>query len=410
MQKFWFYPLILTISFVYLFSRVYKIDQKIEFRLDQGVHLLETYQMVQNKKIRLIGPMVTSKSYDGRNFYIGGNYYYALGILGIVSRWDPVKITALYNIFEFIFIIFFILWLRKKYNPHTSVTVFLFLTSFKYLITHSRFFWNPHFLIPLGILLIYFLDSYHHKKQTIFLFLASIIFGNAVSFHYSAVIWFIPLITVSALSKKKVLFVSFLSIISGTIIGALPIIIFEIRHQFYNLKTIYFIFTHFKENSGLTPHYFVYPTLIFILYTFAYIQNMFKDKKIFIFLSTVSIFFIGYIIPSPSPLDNLKGWDYPTQKQVAALIIDSNCPPNYNIAATIGGDTRSYDLRYLLTLQKCPPMEVESYPNAQTLFLIAPPTRPPQTETVWEIDSFRPFDITHQQEINDHLVLYRLNK
>jgi len=409
MKKTGFYLLILGISLIYLFLRTYKLDQKIEFRMDQGIHLLETRQMITDNKIRLIGPMVTSKSYDGRNFYIGGNYYYALAILGVISRWDPVKITALYNIIELLFIIFFIFWLRLKYNSQTAIIIFVFLTFFDFLITHSRFFWNPHFLVPLGILFVYFLDLYQRQKQSIFLFLASVILGNAISFHYTATSWLI-LITIPLILAKKRSIWQVLIIIFGIIIGAFPLVLFELRHSFYNLKTIFFIFTHFKENSGFTPHYLVYPILIFTLSSFAYFQNKFKSKKFFIIISTLLLFIAGYFTPSPSPLDNLSGWAYQFQKKAATLITQNGCPKNYNIASTIGGDTRAYDLRYLLTISQCPPMEVEQYLNNQTLFLVAPTTRPPETETVWEVNSFKPFKVTQQQKINDQVVFYRLNK
>ncbi|MFA5828016.1 MAG: glycosyltransferase family 39 protein [Candidatus Shapirobacteria bacterium] len=409
MKKIGFYFLILGISVIYLLLRINRLNENIEFRLDQGIHLLETYQMVTSKKISLIGPMVTSKSRDGRNFYIGGNYYYALAILGIVSEWDPVKITAFYNFIELTFIIFFIFWLRSRFNPNSAIIIFVFLTSFCYLITHSRFFWNPHFLIPLGILVTYFIDQFYQRQQNIFLLLAAITLGNAVSFHYSALVWTIPIVAFIIFTKSKSIWQIPLFLL-GTTVGALPIIIFELRHNFYNIRTIFFIFTHFEENRGLTPHYFVYPTLIFILWFFAYFQNKFKVKKYFIIASTFFLFLIGLLIPPVSPLDNLSGWDYPSQKRVVDIITKNICPENYNIASTVGGDTRSYDIRYLLTIRHCPPKEVETYSDNQTLFLVAPPDRPPETEKVWEVSSFKPFKVTNQQEINNQIILYRLDK
>ena len=105
-----------------------------------------------------------------------------------------------------------------------------------------------------------------------------------------------------------------------------------------------------------------------------------------------------------------EGWTYPAQKQIEKLITQNGCPKSFNIATTISGDTRAHDLRYLLTISKCPPMGVEEYLNNQTLFLVAPPTRPPETETVWEVDSFKPFKITEYLKINDQLIFYRLDK
>ncbi|MBU4397494.1 hypothetical protein KKC08_04995, partial [Patescibacteria group bacterium] len=86
---------IFLVSILYLSLRLYKLPQKMTFHLDQGLHLLETYNMVKNKKPRLIGPMVSSKTFDGRGFFIGPNYYYILATLGIISNWNPVTILVL---------------------------------------------------------------------------------------------------------------------------------------------------------------------------------------------------------------------------------------------------------------------------------------------------------------------------
>ena len=110
------------------------------------------------------------------------------------------------------------------------------------------------------------------------------------------------------------------------------------------------------------------------------------------------------------PLDVIKGWDYPQQRQVTDLILKNGCPQNFNVAATIQGDTRFYDLRYLLKLKNCQPLPVEAYPQAQKLFLVAPPDRPPESETVWEVAAFKPFIIKQKVAINDQILFFELQK
>jgi len=158
-DKFFIIGLIL-ISFLYLFVRLYHLNNLIGFRLDQGIHLLETKNMFDSKKISLVGPMVTSKSFMGRNFFIGANYYYVLGIIGLISNWSPLTVTILFILIEFVFYLFFIFFLKKKFNPFWALLTFPFLSLSPYLIIHSRFFWNPHLLIPLSILAILFSEKY----------------------------------------------------------------------------------------------------------------------------------------------------------------------------------------------------------------------------------------------------------
>ena len=64
-------------------------------------------------------------------------------------------------------------------------------TFSKYFIIHSRFFWNPHFLLPLGILAVATLDKYVQLNKTKYFFGFGVLWGLAFSFHYSAVFWII---------------------------------------------------------------------------------------------------------------------------------------------------------------------------------------------------------------------------
>jgi hypothetical protein len=122
------------------------------------------------------------------------------------------------------------------------------------------------------------------------------------------------------------------------------------------------------------------------------------------------LFLCAVFIPPVDELSSIPGWRFPDQLKVLSIILSDGCPKNYNIATTISGDTRTYDLRSLLTTHHCPPNSVDNYPESSTIFLIAPPTRPPSSESVWEVSSFKPFKITQQQTINNHVIFYRLDK
>jgi hypothetical protein len=143
------------------------------------------------------------------------------------------------------------------------------------------------------------------------------------------------------------------------------------------------------------------------------IKNYKKHKTFFFsILSLIIAFniFYHYKLAETIPVGMPIGWNYPTQKKVINLITKNSCPDNFNIATTIGGDTRSYDLRYLLNINNCLTNSVDNYPQSSTIFLIAPPSRPPESETVWEISSFKPFKVTEKIIINDNVVFYRLDK
>lgn len=410
MKKYFYTIFLFLISFIYFYLRFNHLSENFVFRPDQGLHLLESYEMVQNHKIRLLGPYVSSKSYDNRNFFIGPYYYYALATLGIMTNWNPLGMTLLYGVIEFCFIILFIFWLKKKFNPPISLIIFTFLALFPYLISHSRFYWNPHFLLPLGVLEIYFLDKYIVSKKKFSLFLSAFIWGFAFSFHYAAILWGIVYLYIFIKNKLFSRFYSYPLAIFGFIFGDILFFISEFKHNFYNFRTIIFVYSNAKENSQLFGHYFIYPFIIFILFLIAYFLHKYWLNIKLRLLFIIILLSLAIFIPPVDELSSISGWRFPDQKLAQKLILGETCPINYNLASTMSGDTQSFDLRSLLTISHCPPNSIEAYPQSQTIFLIAPPSRPPETEKVWEIDSFHPFTVSEQKKINDHLIFYRLDK
>ena len=57
----------------------------------------------------------------------------------------------------------------------------------------------------------------------------------------------------------------------GFFLGDLPFFLFEFRHQFYNLTTMFYIFTHSSQGGELTSHYFIFPLLIFLHNAYDYL-------------------------------------------------------------------------------------------------------------------------------------------
>jgi len=282
MKKLNFFYLIILFCIGFLFIRLNHISSKIEFRYDQGLHLLESYQMWQSHKIRLVGPMVTSKTLDGRQFFIGPFYYYTLALLGYLSAWSPLTLTILFIIIDVIFYLIFLKFLNKHFGLIPTIISAIIITFSPYLISHSRFFWNPHFLIPLSVLFVLFFNN---------IFIAALIIGLAFSFHYTALFWIIPLI-INLFYKKQFNLKNIFIIFSGFILGDLPFFIFELRHQFYNLKTIFLVFFHSGNSSGLTPHYFIFPFLIFTIILILKISKIYK-KPFYLY------YFYFYFIAPP---------------------------------------------------------------------------------------------------------------
>ncbi|MDD4027278.1 MAG: glycosyltransferase family 39 protein [Candidatus Shapirobacteria bacterium] len=402
---------LVVLTALYLFLRLYKFEEKTTYHLDQGLHLLETYQMVEDKKIRLIGPMVSSKTFMDRGFFIGPQYYYVLAGLGILTKWNPISIDVILLLIELVFILYFVNWTRKKYGIVEALMVFSIFTFSRYFIIHSRFFWNPHFLLPLGVLAIIFLDKYIQKSKIKYLAFFGILWGMAFGFHYSAVFWALPLFIVLLINKKLWKWQN-LTVPIFFILGNLPWFVFEIKHNFYNIKTMWMVMTQSSGGGKMEPHYFIYPLGFFILVGLAWMLKKINKNKLFVAL--ILVLGISYLqlklIHNPIPYGHPDGWNYPIQKEIIKKILNDGCPKNFNVASTISSDTRFYDLRFLLVAKGCKPMGVEEYPNAEKLFLITPNDRPPETEKVWEVTSLGKFKIDRRIDISPIIIFYELEK
>ena len=392
---------------VYWLPRLYQFDRRLQFRYDQSLHLLESYQMVESKKISLIGPMVTSKTFDGRHFFIGPQYYYLLSVLGLITRWDVVSVTFLSNLIDFIVISLFCFWLSKKHSRSSALLTFLFISFSPYLITHSLFIWNPHWLLPLSLALVYLLTIFAQKPSFLKITLIGLVWGLSFSFHFAAIFMGLPILYIM-LKSRQCNFKNSIFLGLFFALGDLPFLVFELRHNFYNLQTMLFIAAHGNHTTDLSPHYFFYPLSGFILFLISLFYVRTRHSKILIVILLLFTLIQFRYLSDLRPLDIIPGWEYPQVISTAKYILKDGCPQNYNIAATMQGDTRFYDLRYILTINNCPPLAVEKYPSAQVLFLVAPNNRPPATETVWEVSSFRPFVISQTIPITSNLTLYKL--
>lgn len=403
--------LLILIGF-YLFLRLNNFEIKANYFFDQGLHLLESFQMVSDRKIRLIGPMATSKTFLDRGFFIGPQYYYVLAFLGILTKWNPISIDLILLFTELGFILYFTNWIRKKYGEIEALSIFGIITFSRYFIIHSRFFWNPHFLILLGILIVIILDRYIKTNKVKNLIVVGLLWGLAFGFHYSAVFWGIPLLIILIKNKKFWNKNTFIWLPIGFILGDLPWFVFEIRNNFYNIKTILWVMSQPSSNDHFELYYIIHPLGIFIFWGLAWLLNKIKNKKILIGLVLVlgiSLLQIEFI-KNPSPLTHPVERNYLMQKMVVEKILRDGCPNKFNVASTLSGDTRSYDLRFLLTRDGCKPMGVEKYPSAEKLFLVAPVGRPPENETVWEVSSLGKFKVNRQEKLTEKIVFWELEK
>jgi hypothetical protein len=406
--------LIITLASVFVHYRNY--TDLVGFTLDAPIHLTAAKEMVDSGKINLIGPSVTSKETFGRMVFTGPFHYYVLAILGIISNWNVIFISGFYTVLWITTFVILFFWLNKRFGGTIAILLYTLLSFYPFFIQVSRQIWNPQFIPLFGTM--FLLCLVERKKIYHYLF-AGIFWGLGLNVHYATLLWIfiaIPFI-VSEIYQKKFYIKNWLMLILGVIIAELPLIVFELRHNFYNINTILFHLRYGNFSVGYTFNIWYYYVLPFlapaVLFMGKFLYSI-KRRKFFIVpilvLSGLSFYFMLLSFSSQGQKAmHYPGWSIATQKKVVNIIIKDN-EEDFEVAETISSDTQAMDIRWWLKQEGVNVMEVDQYKEAPVLYLVSSSDRPPETETVWEVSSLKPFKVITKVELDKDLFLYKIKR
>ncbi len=405
------FVIITALSLFIYFNDYYSL---VNFHLDPPLHLTEAQANVRSGKINLIGPSIASKEVMGRNFFLGPFYYYVLEILGILTNWNVVAISAFFTfLWPLTFAILFI-WFYKRFGGIVAILSYSLLSFIPWYVMMSRQIWNPQFIPIIGIFFIIFLLK---GKRKINYFWAGLFWGLGLGFEYLSGLWVLVAIyfIFNEIRSKQFKLTNWFLLPLGIAVAEFPLILFEIRHDFYNLRTILLHIQYGQVSQGYKftlLYYYAYSLLPFAAYVFASILSKLRKSKYFNLISVLGFTIsIVLLILSLGPAGRRPlyppGWTIQKQKSVAAVIINDH-PKDFEIAETINSDTRAMDMRWWLENSGIRVMDFAGYNSSPVLYLVTTTKRPPDTETVWEVSSMRPFRIEFKIDLGDGILLYKL--
>ncbi len=225
--------LILVILSLAIFFRFFKIHDFLIFGMDQENEILIVKNIASGKHFPLIG---LSSSDTGT--YRGPVFLYLSAIPYIISGGNPVggAITASLLGVVVSFLIYKIG--VKMLSPPIGILGALFYSVSFLAAYYDRQFWNPTF-IPLFSLLIGYISFEATQRKSYFLLLLLVfLFGLATHAHLTILI-FIPLIVWTLwMIRSKLSLRRLLVLISILMLTQLPLIFFDLRHNFLNAKAL----------------------------------------------------------------------------------------------------------------------------------------------------------------------------
>ncbi len=248
--------IVLMIILLASFMRLYKISEYMTFLGDEGRDALVAREILGGN-LTLLGPRASAG-----DFFLGPIYYYMIAPFLALFNYDPVGPAVMVALFG-VATVFLVYYFTQKFFGSTAGLIASFLYAISPLvIAFSRSSWNPNpvpFFTLLLMLSLYFSVKKNSLKLSV---ITGILLGILFQLHYIAtfigiIIFLFVLVGNLFVSGKQLIkkYISqFVSMLAGFIFSFAPFLLFELKHGFPNIRTIFgFVFVdNFQEEKVKT--------------------------------------------------------------------------------------------------------------------------------------------------------------
>ncbi len=211
-------------SFLLSFQRV---STSYSFEWDQADDAAKVVSMIDRHKPLLIGPQVSNQN----SFFVGPYHYYYLLPFYIFTKGDPVAGQYALILINVITSVTAFILISKIFNPLTGFLASLFLT-----IILGKTCWSVMYAPLISIISFYICyQAINHK----FSFIWAMFFAGLISNIHLVPISLVPIIIFSfVIGRQKISLKEILLGIVAFIIPFLPLVVFDLRHNFLNTQKI----------------------------------------------------------------------------------------------------------------------------------------------------------------------------
>jgi len=214
------------------------------FTFDQGADLLAAARIIAEKKLTLIGAEAGGGYAGLPGVFHGPGYRYILAAVSFFSDGNPYGAMAVLWIFQMLTAGVLYMTARKVFSPVAGlVTVFIFLIS-PACIGMSRVIWAPNYAglgiaVYLYILLTEKRDGM--RRAAVLSFIAASLYHFEIPYAVAAMlsaalyVWFI---------EKRRSWRIWIAGLAGSVVGVMPMILFEIRHGWMIVRGLHQFLTN----------------------------------------------------------------------------------------------------------------------------------------------------------------------
>jgi hypothetical protein len=408
--------LLVLILFISVAIRFNNFSNRVTYGPEQARSLIVAGRNIKDG-FSLLGQEYFRYSSRGHKLFYSATFTYSLVPLLLLFKYNPVYITAYFTILNIItgFTVYFLV--RKMMGSSVALFSLIIFLFNSYMIYHSMFLWPYNYLPLFGILSLYLVYKFKKNNNFLSVLLLGVISGLGFGIQY-LYLPFALIVFGSILfySKNKIKYL--IPFVAGAIIGDLPMILFDLRHNFYNFQTLsnYFLDTLKGQSDASFNYYYLLPLWAVGAVAIGWVTNkIYKNSKLLgIFVMVIYVFLnlnshrINYKKPTGMS-DGLRWSDI----YKAAEVIAKDKPSDFNVASLLDFDTRGYILRYPVEIMfGYHPMGEEDYPRAKTLYVISQNSYDFQNPKVWELQSVQPYTVKLLETIglNSGYGVYKLTK
>lgn len=386
--------------------------EHLNFSTDQASFATESLEIWQNKEVRLIGPSISFKTF-GREVFQGSLTYYFQLLFLVPAQFEPVMTSYLFMLFAMSMMIPLYIGAKLLINRNVAFIVISTFALLPMYIYHTRFLWNPNFQLSLTPILLLLMGLFSVTGKQRYFYIISIFAGIQLLFHYQYIVVMLGLL-IYYFVYKRLGFQYLMIYFFGILVGFSPIILFEIRNQFYNTQTVLLYFSNISgifslgPRSALNTHYILSISLFAYVVFLASIQKLVRPKHVIaLFILLFILASERYIMQKPSGAFGMaKNWNIQYEKQVFDIVTSQNVS-NYNVI-NLGYDTVATVQKYLMKTNGVV-INYDDYYTNEYLFVITKDIDY-MNDPAYEINTFKPSIIVREWEINPTYKLILLQR
>lgn len=237
---------LIIISIVTVILRLYRLNDLFHFTYDESVFAFIGKRIIVNHHIPLIGGVTPF------HVHLSPFFYWLSAVFLFFSKLNPLGwgvFSAIISGFTIMVLYFFV---KEAYSTRIAIIASILYSFSLYTNIFDRHYWGLFFNPLISILVLYSLFKISKRKYSFFLLLGAVL-GFGFHTDPSTIIFFPLIFLVVWLYKIPLMKNRYVKIgLLIFLLSFLPLIIFDLRHNFVNIKGIFQYIPEISGSSGIS--------------------------------------------------------------------------------------------------------------------------------------------------------------